>query len=124
MNLVQLENKKLLSDVRTLIKSAKERVAVAVNAQMTILYWNIGKRIKEEILKSERAEYGKNLINLVAQHLSSEFGKGFTRFSLSRMISFYECFLDSQIVATLSQQLTWSHIVELLPLKSEEERQF
>lgn len=124
MDLVKSENKKLIADVRTLIESAQQHAAITVNAQMTILYWNIGKRIKKEILKSERAEYGKNLINLVAQQLSAEFGKGFTRFSLSRMISFYECFSDSQIVATVSQQLTWSHIVELLPLKTLEKCQF
>lgn len=124
MDLVKLENEILIEDIRNLVESAKGRIAVTVNSQMTVLYWNIGKRIKEEILKSERADYGKNLINLVAQQLSAEFGKGFTRFSLSRMVSFYECFSDSQIVATLSQQLTWSHIVELLPLKTQKKWQF
>ena len=91
---------------------------------MTMLYWDIGKRIKEDIIKSERAEYGKQVVATLAQLLSAEHGKGFTRFSLSRMIRFYEAFPEVQIVATVSQQLTWSHIVELLPLSIMEQRQF
>ncbi len=52
----------------------------------------------------------------MAVELSFEYGKGFTKFSLSRMISFYSTFPDELIVATLSQQLVWSHFVELIPL--------
>lgn len=115
---------KLAQDIRSLINSTKSRVAISVNSQMTMLYWHIGKRIKEEIIKSERAEYGAKVIKLLAQDLSAEYGKGFSRFALSRMVQFYDQFQDNQIVATLSQQLTWSHMVELLPVKIAQERQF
>jgi predicted nuclease of restriction endonuclease-like (RecB) superfamily len=124
MNSLKIVDKDLVEDIKNLIETAKTRAAVAVNSQMTMLYWDVGNRIKEDIIKSERAEYGKQVIVSLAQLLSAEYGKGFTRFSLSRMIKFYEVFPAPQIVATLSQQLTWSHIVELLPLNAIEQRHF
>lgn len=124
MNQIQVTNQALIEDIRVLIETAKSRVAVAVNSQMTILYWNIGKRIKEEVIKSERAEYGKKLIKSLVKNLSAEYGSGFNRTSLLNMIKFYEVFSNQQIVSTVSGQLTWSHIIELLPLKLSEQREF
>jgi hypothetical protein len=80
---------------------------------MTTLYWNIGRRISEEVLKDTRAEYGQQVVLSLAKHLSAEYGRGFTRTALIRMIQFYECFPDTRISATLSHQLTWSHIIEI-----------
>ncbi len=56
-NKLMTTNEILISDVRTLIENAKSRVALVVNSEMTMLYWNIGKRIKDEILQDEKAEY-------------------------------------------------------------------
>jgi len=106
----------LLSDIKNLIHQAKNIVVMTANSALVMLYWNIGKRIQNEILKNDRAEYGSNIITNLAEELSSEYGKGFTKFSLSRMIAFYNVFPDESIVATLSQQLGWSHFVELIPL--------
>jgi hypothetical protein len=60
----------LLKDLRKLIDSARQSVAVTVNSTMTILYWQVGKRIKVEILNEERAEYGKKIIKGLAEHLT------------------------------------------------------
>jgi len=49
----------LLNEVRLLIKSARERAAVAVNAELTLLYWQIGRSIRAEVLRGTRAEYGQ-----------------------------------------------------------------
>lgn len=117
-------NNILLNDIKYLIDQTKIIVARTVNSEMTKLYWYIGKRIKEEILKDERAEYGQQVIKLLAEHLSVEYGKGFTSSALTRMIKFYESFTDLNIVATVSQQLTWSHIIELLPLTNQNQRDF
>lgn len=114
----------LIQDIRLLINKAKERVARTANSEMTMLYWYIGKRINEEVLKSQRAEYGHQVVKSLAQYLSVEYGKGFTHTALTRMIRFYECFEEAQIVATVSQQLSWSHIIELLPLKEQNQRDF
>lgn len=114
----------LISDIRHLIDQAKNKIVRVANSEMTILYWHIGKRINEEILNSDRAEYGKEVVKLLAYHLTAAYGKGFTNTALSRMIAFYKSFTDLEIVATLSQQLTWSHIIELLPLEEANRRDF
>ncbi|MBV6439441.1 MAG: putative nuclease YhcG [Saprospiraceae bacterium] len=88
------------------------------------MYWNIGKRINEEVLKQERAEYGKAIVATLSQQLTEEYGKGYTEKSLRRMIQFHECFPDLKIVATASRQLSWSHFVEIIPLKTDLERDF
>ncbi|HJD55299.1 MAG TPA: DUF1016 N-terminal domain-containing protein [Rickettsia endosymbiont of Pyrocoelia pectoralis] len=91
---------------------------------MTMLYWYIGKRIQEEVLKNMRAEYGKEVFRVLAKGLSSSYGRGFTYTALVRMNQFYQSFQEHQIVATVSQQLSWSHIIELLPLKEQNQKDF
>jgi predicted nuclease of restriction endonuclease-like (RecB) superfamily len=117
-------NDSLINDVRTLIEDAKSRVARVINSEMTMLYWNIGKRIKDEILNNERAEYGEQVVKSLALKLSAEYGRGFSRVSLIRMIQFYDYFSNVEISSTLSNQLTWSHIIELLPLQELNQREF
>jgi predicted nuclease of restriction endonuclease-like (RecB) superfamily len=124
MSNITILDKQLLNDIRELISSAKSRIALAVNSQMTMLYWNVGKRIREDIIKSERAEYGRQVVISLAKMLTTEYGKGFSRLSLIRMIQFYDSFNDIQISSTLSNQLTWSHIIELLPLKPLEQQEY
>lgn len=115
---------RLLRDLRGLIEETRAHVATTVNAALTMLYWRVGKRINEEILLGERAEYGKEIVATVSRQLVEEFGSGFTEKSLRRMIQFSEAFPDPQIVATLSRQLSWSHFRELLPLDKPLQRDF
>jgi hypothetical protein len=76
-----------------------------VNSSLVVLYWKVGRRIREDILKEKRAEYGKQIVATVSQQLTEEFGEGWSRFNLSRMMRFSECFPKEDIVATLSQYL-------------------
>lgn len=71
-----------------------------------------------------RAAYGKQILVTVSQELRGEFGNGFTLRSVYRSIQFFELFPDEAIVSTLSAQLTWSHFMELLPLKDALARDF
>jgi len=114
----------LIGDIRSLIETARHNVAVAVNAGLTILYWQIGNRIRQDILKEKRADYGKEILATLSQELTKEYGNGFSYTALTRMVRFAELFPDTQIVATLSQQLSWSHIKEILPLKKPFQRDF
>lgn len=114
----------LLEDLRVMIEQAKQSVATAINTRLTMLYWKIGYRIRSEILGEKRAEYGAEIVATVSQQLTMEYGQGFTITGLSRMLKFAETFPDEQIVAILSQQLSWSHFVELLPLKEALKRDF
>jgi predicted nuclease of restriction endonuclease-like (RecB) superfamily len=117
-------NTALIHDIRRMIDKTRTLVAVAVNAGMTKLYWEIGKRIHQEILKGDRADYGKQILVTLSQELLHSYGSGFSYSTLTRMIKFYESFQDEKIVATLSQQLSWSHFRELLPLGKPLQRDF
>lgn len=107
----------LLTDVRELIVSTRQTVARGVNAALVLLYWKVGERIRRDVLKEKRAEYGEEIVSTLSAQLVPDFGAGFALRNLRRMIQFSEVFPDPKIVATLSQQLGWSHFVELLPLR-------
>ncbi|MES2972720.1 MAG: PDDEXK nuclease domain-containing protein [Pseudomonadota bacterium] len=114
----------VLADVRELIEQARQHVARTANSAMTMLYWRVGQRLQREVLAYGRAAYGQQILATVSQELVRDFGRGFTLSALTRMVKFSEAFPDAQIVATLSQQLGWSHFVEILPLKTPIEREY
>lgn len=114
----------LLADLRSLIDSARGQVAQAVNAGLVRLYWSVGYRIRQDVLKDKRAEYGQQIIATLSRQLTREYGQGFTRGSLFRMVQFAETFPKKEIVATLSQQLGWSHFVELISMADPLKRDF
>lgn len=108
----------LMDDLQLIINSAKVRVASVANAELTMMYWHIGKRINSEILGNQRAEYGKQIVSTLSTQLQRLYGnKGFEARSIRRMMQFASRFDDEKIVTTLSRQLSWSHIIEVLPLK-------
>ncbi len=79
----------LVDDLRQIINQTRNRVAVNVNAELTLMYWHIGERINREVLGNERAEYGKQIVAQVARQLQEEFGtKGFDVKSIRRMMQF------------------------------------
>ena len=108
----------LINDLRQIIDSARQRVAVTVNAELTMMYWHIGERINREVLGNQRAEYGKQIVSTVATQLQSLYGtKGFELRNIRRMMQFAQKISSEQIVSQLATQLTWSHIIEVLPIK-------
>lgn len=112
----------LHDELRDLIAASRQRLAATVNAELTLLYWRIGQRLASEVLGGERAKYGTQLMDRLGERLAGEFGRGFEAKNLRRMVQFAQAFADGSIVATLSRQLSWSHVVALLPLKSAEAR--
>ena len=123
-DLAVVDEASLLTDLRSLIQAARQRVATVANATQTMLYWHVGRRLLKENLQDTRAAYGKRILATVSQELRAEFGDGFTLRSLYRSIQFFELFPDEAIVSTLSAQLSWSHFIELLPLKDPLARDF
>ena len=113
-----------VAEIKNLIQQAKQRATVVVNAELTLLYWQVGQRIRTETLKGERAEYGKEIVPTLSAQLVVEFGRGFEPKNLHRMVQFAEAFPDETIVATLWRQLSWSHFRLLLPLKQHLQREF
>lgn len=114
----------LVVEIKFLIERTKDEVFRATNRSLTLLNWDIGHLIEVEILKEERADYGKQILATLSQELKNEYGRGYDYSSLTRMVKFYKAFPEYQIVATLSQELSWSHFVELITLESEEQRMF
>lgn len=114
----------LLSDLRELILQARQAAAAAVNLSLTMLYWRVGRRIREDVLGAQRADYGGQIVATLSRQLTSEYGRGFEEKNLRRMVQFAEFFPDEAIVARLWRQLSWSHVRELLPLKAPLQREF
>ena len=114
----------LLAEVRGLILTAREQVARAVDSGLVTLYWHIGRRIRQDILKEKRAEYGAKIVSALGTQLSREFGRGFNTRNLFRMVRFAEVFPDEQIVSALRTQLGWTHFRMIIPLEDELKRDF
>ena len=89
-----------------------------------LLCWLIGKRIDEDVLKFQRAEYGEGIIEGISFDLSSRYGRGYGRINLFRMLKFSRIFPNKTIVSTLSKQLSWSHFVLLCSLEDDLKRTF
>ncbi len=106
----------LLGDVRQLIVQAREGAARAVDAALTTLYWHVGQRIRQEILKEKRAEYGEQIVSALSAQLEREFGRGFGSRNLFRMVRFAEVFPDPEIVSALRTQLGWTHFRAIIAL--------
>ena len=114
----------LLPELRQLIDASRQAAAVTVNVAQTQLYWRVGARIRAEILGTQRARYGEEIVATLSRQLTADYGRGFEEKNLRRMIQFAECFPDENIVATLWRQLSSSHFRELLPLKRPLQREF
>ncbi len=117
-------NNQLFLDIKQLIDKTRLGVSQTINVGLTMLYWNIGKRINDEILNNKRADYGKQIISILGKQLEEQYGKGFSVKNLRRMMQFYEVFSDKQIVASLLRQLSWTHFTLLIPIKDELQRDF
>ena len=105
-NVVPAPADSLHAELRALIASSRQRLAGAVNAELTRLYWNVGQRLRTEVLDgADRAKYGDQLINRVGDQLAQEFGRGFDAKNLRRMVQFAQAFPQPEIVATLSPAL-------------------
>ncbi|MCK5871119.1 cytoplasmic protein [Methylococcaceae bacterium CS1] len=119
-----LNENTLFAEVNDLIQSAKQKAAVAVNAELTLLYWQVGKRIADEVLKGERAEYGQQIIKTLAKQLTESIGKGWSSQQLRHCLRFAEIFPDKEIVSTVWRQLSWSHLKQLVYIDEDLKREF
>jgi len=118
-------NSYLVDEVKNLIEQSKQQVAVAVNTTMSMLYWQIGKRINDEIEGKQRTElYGKEIVATLWRQLSEEYGTAFSEKNLRRMMQFAKAFPDEKIVVSLIRQLSWSHIKILIPFEDQVKRMF
>ena len=121
---IQVTAQTLFSEIRQLIDAAKQRAAVVINAEITMLYWQVGDRIQTEILKRQRAEYGKQVITELSQHLTQTYGKGWSERQLRYCILIAEVFPDREILHTLCAKLSWSHLKLIMGIDDQLKRNF
>lgn len=121
-NKIQTIHTDIYNSIKILMENARKDVAKQVNSILVRTYWEIGRIIiEEEQKRSDRAEYGKQLLIELSKKLSKEYGKGFSRSNLQNMRNFY---LLYPICQTVSGKLTWSHYCELLSISDNSKRNF
>ena len=116
--------KGLLAEVRELILSARQTVATTANATLTMLHWQIGNRIRKDILREKRAEYGKQIVSELGRQLAMEFGRGYSQANLFNMLRLAEVFPDSRIFQSLIGKLSWTHFLHIIRLDDPLKRDF
>lgn len=124
MSIEKKEYQDLLAELVDLVEKTKYQVVSQANSSLTVLFWHIGKRILNQNLHHERAEYGKQIVVTVSRELVKRFGRNYEEKNLRRMIQFAKQFPEVENVVTLSRHLTWSHFIVLIPLKTEDARDF
>ncbi|MDP3443200.1 MAG: PDDEXK nuclease domain-containing protein [Ignavibacteria bacterium] len=124
MELQKSEHQALLCELVSLVEETKQKVVSYANSSVTMLFWQVGKRILTHTLSHKRADYGKEIVVTLSRQLSERFGKSYEEKNLRRMIQFAGEFYDFEKVVTLSQQLSWSHFLALLPVKETNAREF
>ena len=114
----------LFTEISVMIEQTRSTVISHANSALTLLFWKIGKRVNEAVLQNQRAGYGRQIVVTLSRQLTEKYGRNFEEKNLRRMLQFAEQFQDNEIVVTLSRQLSWSHFLALIPLKSHEARFF
>lgn len=112
----------LLADIRQLIDSARQRVALAVNAELTLLYWQVGRRVRAEV--GERAAYGQEVVKALAIRLATEYGRGWSEKQLRHCLRLAEIFPEEAILSALRRELSWTHIKALIYIDDVLKRNF
>ncbi|MCP4689840.1 MAG: DUF1016 domain-containing protein, partial [Desulfobacterales bacterium] len=112
-----------MEGVRELIVGKKWEAARSISSTAALLFWKIGERARGEN-PDDPEGYGEKAIRSMGARFPMEFGKGFDEANIRRMVQFHEAFPDESHVASLAEQLSWSHFVLLIPLRDEQQRNF
>lgn len=119
----KLQNTTFVNDIRAIIENGRQLAYAAVGQAAIATYWNVGRRIVEEEQAGQaRAEYGSQLIPMLAEQLKDEYGSGYGRRNLAYYRQFYMMFRDWEILHELVQNLTWTHIRRILSVSSPQAR--
>jgi predicted nuclease of restriction endonuclease-like (RecB) superfamily len=114
----------LVRDLGAMIDEARKHVAATADATLVRLYWQLGHRIRTDVLEERRADYGSKIVADVGKQLAARYGRGFGLTNIYRMVTFSSVFEDPKIVAALLRQLGWTHFTILMPIKDALKREF
>ena len=117
-------NQNLFDSISELINQTRHRVATTINQELTLLYWNIGKTINDDLLKNSRADYGKKIIPELSDKLTHLYGSGFSKRNIQSFIKLNSIFEDLSILQTLSTKLSWSHLYHIIYIENDIKREF
>jgi hypothetical protein len=117
-------HKNLFNDIKRLIIQVKNNIAVSINSELSLLYYQIGKKINNEILNNKRAKYGKKIILELSENLTKEYGKGWSEKHLRHCLRTAEIFEDEKIFYSLRRELSWTHIRTLIYINEPNKREF
>ena len=117
----ELMDARFYEQIRSILENARNQAYSAANSAMVQAYWSIGKSIVEQQGKSERAEYGRQLLQELSKQLTHDFGKGFTASNLRNMRQFYLTFSNCY---ALRSNLSWTHYRMLMRVENEKARNF
>ena len=115
---------KLLDGICQIVDASRAKMAVHVNHEISLLYWHVGTFICGELNYETYSSYGNKILATVSQTLTERYGRGFTYTALTRMMKVAQIYKDHEMFATLSQTLTWSHLIELTTIDNESKRLF
>ena len=122
-NDIALQSQTFISDVRTIIEQGRKAAYAAAGQAAIATFWNVGRRIVEEEQSGKaRAEYGRQLIPMLAKELTIEYGSGYGKRNLAYYRQFYLTFPKWDILHDLVQNLTWTHIRRMLSVSNPEAR--
>ena len=124
MSLSPPNDEQLFADVRGLIEAARQRVALSVNAELTLLYWQVGRQVRRTVLAGERADYGKEVVARLAERLGRVYGRGWSEQQLWHCLRLAETFPDEAILYAVRRELSWTHIRTLMYLDDPLKRDF
>jgi len=116
----QIDEAALFRNVSAIIENRTTRARTQVNQESVLMFWEVGHAIGTVLLGGERADYGKRIVVTLSQQLQTRYGSSFAYTNVTRMMKFSSRFPDVRMVAPLAQQLSWSHVIALLPLKNDE----
>jgi hypothetical protein len=117
-------SKKLLEDILIVIESGEKNEIRGLKENKAMLYWQIGKRIREEFQLIKDTERKNKILQTLSQKLTSKYGQCFNRKSLKKMIKFGTLFSDARTASLLAHDLTWEHFIELMPIRNPIKRNF
>lgn len=114
----------LFREIKELIEQSRQQVAVAVNSAISLLYWQVGQRINDHILKNRRAGYGEQIVQSLSVQLSNEYGSGWSEKQVRHCLRAAETFPEKEIFYALSRALSWTHLRSLIYIDNPIKRNF
>ena len=108
----------VFENIKEQIQMAQHKALLNANREMIYLYWSIGKII------DANSEWGNKFVDNLSKDIRREFpsSKGFSTRNLKSMVRFYREYQEVEFVQTVAAQIPWSHNLEILRVKSKEER--